>query len=544
MLVFTEWNDTKRYLERQLRAALTPGREDDPLIAVYHGGMGDDAREEVKRAFNSDPATHPLRILIATDAAREGINLQNHCADLFHFDVPWNPSRMEQRNGRIDRKLQREKQVRCHYFVYAQRPEDRVLRALVEKTRRIQEELGSLAPVLERRLSQHLQAGIARRDVERLTGQIEAEAPDRERAAVVAEELEIASPRADELKREIEVLQDLLGRSKGWLRLEEGQLRDAISCGLEMLGVSPLTRSGDREEYGLPDLASHFSDDPSWGRTVDTLRKPRKRGQPIWEWRAQNPPLPVVFEDQGTQDGACVHLHLEHRFVQRLLARFRSQGFVYHDLTRACIGQTTDTIPRAILLGRLSLYGAGASRLHDQILAVAARWRDVAIRKEPLQAYSDGTVVKTLALLEETLSKRKLHNVKPEVRTRVAAGATQDVADLLPDLKRQADQLAAEARDQLTARGQQEARDMTAILEAQRKRIEETLKKQSDPQDMLPYEPDELRQLEADKRHWQGRLSGLQEELASEPKRIEDSYVVKATRFEPVGLVYLWPVTG
>ena len=71
------------------------------------------------------------------------------CADLFHFDVPWNPSRLEQRNGRIDRKLQRSDEVRCHYFVYSQRPEDRVLKALVVKSKTIREQLGSLAPVLE-----------------------------------------------------------------------------------------------------------------------------------------------------------------------------------------------------------------------------------------------------------------------------------------------------------------------------------------------------------------------------------------------------------
>jgi SNF2 family DNA or RNA helicase len=96
----------------------------------------------VKRAFNSDPARHPLRVLIATEAAREGVNLQNRCADLFHVDVPWNPSRLEQRTGRIDRKLQQSPEVRCHYFCYAQRPEDRVLQALVRKTKVIREQLG------------------------------------------------------------------------------------------------------------------------------------------------------------------------------------------------------------------------------------------------------------------------------------------------------------------------------------------------------------------------------------------------------------------
>ena len=73
--------------------------------------------EALKRSFNSPPEDDPLRILIATDAAREGVNLQNHCRYLCHFDVPWNPGRMEQRNGRIDRTLQRAPEVFCHYFV-------------------------------------------------------------------------------------------------------------------------------------------------------------------------------------------------------------------------------------------------------------------------------------------------------------------------------------------------------------------------------------------------------------------------------------------
>ena len=79
-------------------------------------------------------AEHPVRILVATDAAREGINLQAHCADLFHWDVPWNPARMEQRNGRIDRTLQPEPEVRCMYFSYEQRTEDRVLDHQVQRS--------------------------------------------------------------------------------------------------------------------------------------------------------------------------------------------------------------------------------------------------------------------------------------------------------------------------------------------------------------------------------------------------------------------------
>jgi ERCC4-related helicase len=77
------------------------------LIATFRGGMGRQRLDAIKLTFNAAPDKEPLRVLIATDAAREGVNFPNYCADLFHSDVPWNPSRMEQRNGRIDRKLSR-----------------------------------------------------------------------------------------------------------------------------------------------------------------------------------------------------------------------------------------------------------------------------------------------------------------------------------------------------------------------------------------------------------------------------------------------------
>jgi superfamily II DNA/RNA helicase len=100
-----------------------------------------------------------LRILICTDAAREGINLQSYCSDLIHFDLPWNPSRLEQRNGRIDRKLQPAKQIFCRYFRYEQREADIVLEALVRKTETIREQLGSVGQVIEDRVAKRLAEG-------------------------------------------------------------------------------------------------------------------------------------------------------------------------------------------------------------------------------------------------------------------------------------------------------------------------------------------------------------------------------------------------
>jgi ERCC4-related helicase len=160
VLIFTEFTETKTYLRQQLETGFANTNRADERIATYQGGAGGGRLDEIKKAFNASPDLHPLRILIATDAAREGVNFQNYCADLFHFDVPWNPSRMEQRNGRIDRKLQREEVVRCHYFVFTQRPEDHVIRTLVRKTETIRKELGSLSPVLERRIEDLLADGL------------------------------------------------------------------------------------------------------------------------------------------------------------------------------------------------------------------------------------------------------------------------------------------------------------------------------------------------------------------------------------------------
>src|SRR5690606_16818492 len=161
LLIFTEYADTKRYLERALSGCIEGSRRAEDRIMGFHGAMSDEQREQVQRHFNGSPQDFPVRILIATDAAREGLNLQNHCADLFHFDIPWNPARMEQRNDRIDRTLQPEPEVRCHYFSYTERKEDAVLAKLVEKVDTIQEELGSLGDVVMRRIEGALGKGIS-----------------------------------------------------------------------------------------------------------------------------------------------------------------------------------------------------------------------------------------------------------------------------------------------------------------------------------------------------------------------------------------------
>ncbi|MFN9040732.1 MAG: helicase, partial [Planctomyces sp.] len=220
---------------------------------------------------------------------------------------------------------------------------------------------------------------------------------------------------------------------------------------------------------------------------MDTLRVPRKRDQKLWDWRKSAPIRPVVFEDPGIVGDDFVHLHLEQRVVQRLLGRFTAQGFVHHDLSRACFAQATDSIPRVILLGRLALYGEGAARLHEELIPVTARWIDPMVRKNPLSPYARDAETRTLGLLDESLLKAGGTKLTPEVISQLQQAAAGDIHELLPHLDSRGAEYAADAVRKLTERGNAEATAMREILETQQKHLAETIKRISrlNPQQRL-----------------------------------------------------------
>ncbi len=105
LVIFTEHRDTLQYLERRISSLF--GRPE--AVAVIHGGMGRDERSRAQARFLYDPE---VRVLLATDAAGEGINLQRAHL-MINYDLPWNPNRIEQRFGRIHRIGQKEV---CHLW--------------------------------------------------------------------------------------------------------------------------------------------------------------------------------------------------------------------------------------------------------------------------------------------------------------------------------------------------------------------------------------------------------------------------------------------
>jgi superfamily II DNA or RNA helicase len=544
-IIFTEYEDTARYLRTQLEAAIADTDRAEARIEVFHGPTPPDKREALMHAFREPPDRQPLRILIATDAAREGLNLQAQCWHLFHYDLPWNPSRLEQRNGRIDRKLQPNDEVFCHYFVYQQRPEDRVLRALVRKTETIRLELGSLSEVIEKRL----RTGIRRAEADATAAEIEGVKEDPEKRAAREMELDAADEqRQNRLRAEVEALTNRIREARRWIGLDEVQLRDALNCSLDFLGTEPLreepTPPDQPTRYVFPNLQARHGNDPRWAATLDTLRPPPERDQSLYEWRRGTPLRPVVFSPPPGFDGDTVQLHLSHRVVQRLLGRFLAQGFVYQDLSRACLAQSEDAIPRVVLLGRLALYGAGAVRLHEELVTVTARWVPPADRKSPLTPYARDAEARTMNVLQESLKPATGAQGVPEAdRQRLQASIVQDICELLPHLEMRGTAAREEAEKQLAERSRAESESLKTLLEDQRRRVQAKYKATETEQLLLGFSDEEKRQLSADRRHWERWLADVEDDLKREPERIAEFYRTRSFRLEPVGLAYLWPIT-
>jgi SNF2 family DNA or RNA helicase len=550
VIVFTEYEDTRRWLERRIREAISDSDHADDRVGVFTGTTSAQRREALKQAFNTDPDKEPIRILICTDAAREGINLQMHCADLFHFDLPWNPSRLEQRNGRIDRKLQPAKRVTCRYFIYPQRPEDIVLEALVRKTEIIREQLGAIGQVIETRIAERLtRRGIQRSSTKALAEAVLGESDEQRLRRARAEMDDEEQQRHARLLVEQDKLRDELERARKRVGVDPKDLRRVVSVALARIGVDLKTAKGEQvrdvDTYKLDTEHQAFAHDPTWSDAFDDLRMRRRaRRQRLSEWRRENPVRSISFEPpilpSGANAGGVVQVHLEHRLVRRLLSRFQSHGF-RSDLHRACVIRGKGAQPRVILLGRLSLYGPGAARLHEEIIPVAAIWTEADRAKRPLKPLGERGEDTTLEQLEGAI--RDARSIPESVTARVTLLAKQDVADLRPELERRAVAQINKLTKDLIDRGEVEAASLQSLLKAQRDRIGEASRR-ANPDQFELFNEEERRQHEADRRHWANRLQRLERELREEPQRVRRAYDVRAHRLEPIGLVYLWPASG
>ncbi|NJL22428.1 MAG: DEAD/DEAH box helicase [Leptolyngbyaceae cyanobacterium SM1_3_5] len=142
-IVWCRYIATANYVAEALKQKLEKKGSQIRVIAIT-GEQSEDERE-IRLA---ELTTFPQRILVATDCLSEGVNLQNHFSAVLHYDLPWNPNRLEQREGRIDRYGQTAAIVKS-YLLYGQdNPVDgAVLDVLIRKAVQIHKTLGITVPV-------------------------------------------------------------------------------------------------------------------------------------------------------------------------------------------------------------------------------------------------------------------------------------------------------------------------------------------------------------------------------------------------------------
>lgn len=166
VVVFSERIDTLKFLQARLTEDLDLK---PPQVALFYGSLDDQSQRQIVQAFGTRDS--PLRLLLASDAAAEGLNLHYFCHRLVHFDLPWSLITLEQRNGRIDRYGQEQAPILTYLLTRPSNPEMqgdlRILDTLVDKEQKAHQNLGDAAWLLnlhdateeEDRIARGIEAG-------------------------------------------------------------------------------------------------------------------------------------------------------------------------------------------------------------------------------------------------------------------------------------------------------------------------------------------------------------------------------------------------
>ena len=235
VVVFTEYAATLDWI-----APVLAQRGYRDVLATIQGSTPADDREDIRAAFTSPPTAPPgrtaVRVLVATDSAGEGIDLQDHCHRLVNFDVPFNPSRLEQRIGRIDR-YGRQQVPEIYHFApdstastYAADMD--FLRRIAEKVGTVAHDLGSVNQVIDDDVQQHF-AGTGR--------------PRRGRRAPESGDAIITRALAGgiELNRRLTELSRTYAERKVEMHLTPGNSRRVVDAALTLTAQPPLLEVGD-----------------------------------------------------------------------------------------------------------------------------------------------------------------------------------------------------------------------------------------------------------------------------------------------------------
>lgn len=501
VVVFTEYAHTVEWLTRVLRQK---GYNDDRL-AVIQGSTSPEEREYIRSQFTADPSKEPVRVLLATDAAGEGIDLQTYCHRLVNFDIPFNPSRLEQRIGRIDRYGQT-RQPEVYHFVPERGSSTyvsdlRFMEIIARKLAQVEYDLGSANQVVGAEIQGHFGKRTATRSKSKGMGTNEVI------NQVLAGGMEL-NARLTQLEQDYDV-------SRTEMHLDPANLRRVVDTALRINHQSPLipnydfAQDTDAEVFTLPMLTTGWRDTL---RGLDTRLDPGVL-------------RPITFAPEAAHGRSdVVYVHLGHPIVQKAQRLLRRSLWSIDSTLRRVTAVVVDDLEESFVAAvtRMVLVGRGGVRLHEEVFLAGVR-----LRGRRAMAEERAEVALDTALDQEDLALA-------DARVRDQLSDLWNVPDaplrlrLEESMRARAERKQAQVTEQLQRREASDVQRAQDIFAAFRANLRDSLARlraeETEAQGQLFTDPDQERQWRRDREAMQRRLDELDDEEAREITAIKDRY--------------------
>ncbi|MYU31134.1 MULTISPECIES: DISARM system SNF2-like helicase DrmD [Streptomyces] len=499
IVVFTEYAATLDWMADVLRQ-----RGYGDVLETIQGSTPVEQREKIRARFTESPDKHPVRVLLATDSAGEGIDLQSHCHRLVNFDIPFNPSRLEQRIGRIDRYGQTKNPEIYHFkpeatsSTYA--ADMAFMGIIARKVGTATQDLGKINPLIDAEVQEHFSPTRAAR---------------KPRPTATDDSSEImngALAGSVELNRQLTKLAQSYDERKAAMHLTPANARRVVDTALTLDAQPPLVEIGDDRTdasvFEIPNLGR------SWQmalRGLDTRLEPGVL-------------RPITFDDKAARGRTdLVHIHLGHALMQRATRTLRSALFsvdarinrvtavVAPGLTESCVAAVS----------RLVLVGRGGLRLHEEVFLTGIRLRGRALAEAKVEQ-----------VLDETLDRPDLVLADEQVRAHLASLWNDDGARLrtrlLSAMERKSESLQEKATHSLKQREETDIARAHEIfgafrinLHESRDRLEQAIRTE---EENFLFTDDQQKQRRRDLHHMNERLESLDDEEAREIAAIRERY--------------------
>jgi superfamily II DNA or RNA helicase len=498
VVIFTEYAHTVDWLHRVLTQR---GYAD--VLAVIQGSTLPEDREYIRSQFTEDPSKEPVRVLLATDAAGEGIDLQTHCHRLVNFDIPFNPSRLEQRIGRIDRYGQTNEPQVFHFLPVAESStyagDVSFMARIAKKVALVEQDLGSVNQVIG----------------DEIQGHFAGRTPAKAKAKGIDANDVINSALAGglELNARLTQLEQGYDESRSEMHLDPANLRRVVDTALRINHQSPLVLIGDEatdaEVFELPTLTSGWHDAL---RGLDTRLSPGVL-------------RPITFDASAAKErNDLVYVHLGHPIVQKAQRLLRRSLWSVDSPLSRVTAVVVDDLPESFVAAvtRMVLVGRGGLRLHEEVFLAGVRLRGRrAMAEEKAESALDQALDgEHLALADQRVLDQlcDMWNV-PDAPLRLR---------LEESMRARAGRRHELVTEQLARRQEADVQRAREIFAAFRTNLRDSLRRLNEAEEeaqamLLP--DDQQRQRRRDIEAMNRRLDELDDEEAREIAAITDRYV-------------------